>query len=56
MAEYLLTTNWNQGNPYNLYCPEFEGIKTLTGCVATACSQIIYYWLEQGYTFDLRFT
>ncbi len=56
MANYLLSTNWHQSSPYNLYCPQLPGgSKTLTGCVATACAQIVNYWLEKGYTFDLRF-
>jgi hypothetical protein len=53
----LLTTNWNQGWPYNYYCPEDppgSGHYTYAGCVATAIAQIFYYcrWPDhgQGYT------
>lgn len=41
----LLGTRWDQGSPYNSLCPETaDGQKTLTGCVATAMSQIMYYY------------
>jgi hypothetical protein len=41
----LLGTAWDQGNPYNLYCPLwYTGERTLTGCVATAAAQIMRYW------------
>lgn len=39
----LLTTAWNQGYPYNAYCPTLNGQTALTGCVATAMAQIAYY-------------
>jgi hypothetical protein len=42
-----LTSIWGQGSPYNDQCPELTpGIDehTLVGCVATALSQIMYYW------------
>lgn len=40
----LMTTKWNQGDPYNYYSPEFfnQG-KSVTGCVATALAQVLYY-------------
>lgn len=41
----LLTCNWNQGYPYNTECPislSRNGF-CLTGCVATAMAQIMYY-------------
>lgn len=42
----LLTTRWDQGSPYNKYCPydSIGHIKTVVGCVATAMAQIIRYW------------
>ena len=40
----LLTTEWGQGEPYNLKCPTLEGEKTPSGCVATAMSQVLYYF------------
>lgn len=36
----ILNTKWGQRSPYNEYCPVMSGIKTLTGCVPTAMSQI----------------
>ncbi|NQU88719.1 MAG: C10 family peptidase, partial [Mariniphaga sp.] len=57
-VEPLLTTEWDQGWPYNYYCPETpaggSGGHTWVGCVATAIAQITYYWRwpdhGQGYT------
>ncbi len=40
----LLQSEWNQGNPYNLLCPEDGGEHSVTGCVATAMAQVMYYW------------
>lgn len=42
----LLSTAWSQDNPYNLDTPMVEGgcVHTLTGCVATAWSQVLRYW------------
>ena len=39
----LLTTTWNQGAPYNDYCPLQDDNQALTGCVATAMAQIANY-------------
>jgi len=40
----LLTSSWHQGDPYNLNCPIGQNGRTVVGCVATATSQILYYW------------
>ena len=40
----LLTCWFNQGSPYNDKCPEVDGNHCLTGCVATATAQVMYYW------------
>jgi len=44
----LLTSLWDQGWPYNYYCPETStggsGGHTWAGCVATAIAQVAYYW------------
>lgn len=43
----LLSCTWDQGSPYNLYCPEDAagpGGRTWVGCVATCMAQIMYYW------------
>ena len=42
-----LTSQWNQDSPYNDQCPNLtpgQDERTLVGCVATAMSQIMYYW------------
>lgn len=42
----LVVTKWNQAEPYNLECPidDEEGLRSLTGCVATALAQVMYYY------------
>lgn len=40
----LLSTQWNQGYPYNLLCPQDAGGRCVTGCVATAMAQVIKYY------------
>lgn len=50
----LVTCTWNQENDitgpppyiYNLYCPfnSHDNQRCVTGCVATAMAQIMYYW------------
>lgn len=45
--EPLLPCTWNQGALYNDLCPEDAGGPgghVYSGCVATAMSQVIYYW------------
>ena len=44
--EPLMTSHHHQGWPYNNLCPYITGTtnRAATGCVATAASQIIYYW------------
>ena len=42
-VEPLLTTAWDQGAPYNAYCPTLNDQTALTGCVATAMAQIANY-------------
>lgn len=47
----LLSTTWGQGTPYNDMCPVcFNGEKSVSGCVATAMAQIMYYhkWPSNG--------
>ena len=40
----LLTSQWNQGYPYYLSCPlDTNGRRCVTGCVATAMAQVLYY-------------
>lgn len=43
----LLTTAWDQGDPYNYYCPassDGPGGRAYVGCSATAFGQILRYW------------
>lgn len=39
----LIASHWDQGAPYNNLCPEINGEKTVTGCVATSMAQLMYY-------------
>lgn len=39
----LETALWNQTNPYNLECPEVDGKRAVTGCVATAFAIVMRY-------------
>lgn len=41
----MVETQWNQMEPYNYMCPTIKGeaVRSVTGCVATAMAQIIYY-------------
>lgn len=46
-VEPLITSLWNQEMPYNYLCPvdpAGPGGHALTGCVATAYAQMLYYW------------
>lgn len=43
----LCQTHWNQDWPYNNRCPwrnDDPNSRCLTGCVATAAAQVVYYW------------
>ncbi|MCQ2262901.1 MAG: C10 family peptidase [Bacteroidales bacterium] len=43
----LVQSHWGQGEPYNYYCPrDYAGKngRCVTGCVATAIGQILYYF------------
>lgn len=46
----LVTAKWNQSEPYNSLCPTDKNGLSVTGCVATAMAQVMYYhqWPEQG--------
>ena len=49
----LVQTLWDQGNPYNLLCPDFFTYgKCVTGCVATAMAQIMYYYKWPNQTLE----
>ncbi len=40
----MLTCTWSQSEPYNDQCPVYNGERSVTGCVATAMAQVMYYW------------
>ena len=42
--EPMIKTQWDQMDPYNSECPELNGRKCVTGCVATAMAQVMKYW------------
>lgn len=46
----IVSTSWNQGEPYNNLCPQVGGKACFTGCTATAAAQIAYFhrWPSQG--------
>ena len=48
--EPLLASEWNQGNPYNSLCPMDGDKRSVTGCVATAMAQVMYFWKYPNYT------
>jgi len=54
-GDYLVKTNWDQNAPYNNMTPTINNQHSLTGCVATAMAQIIYYWSKQ-LKYDLPLT
>ncbi|MDE6795514.1 MAG: C10 family peptidase, partial [Muribaculaceae bacterium] len=39
----LVKTQWNQRAPYNDECPDLNGNRCVTGCVATAMAQVMKY-------------
>lgn len=39
----MLSCKWGQGDPYNTLCPMDGDKLSLTGCVATAMAQVLYY-------------
>ena len=41
--EPLMQSRWGQNAPYNLQTPVANDTQTLTGCVATAMAQVMYY-------------
>ena len=45
----MIECHWDQNSPYNNQCPMINGKRAVTGCVATAMAQIMYYhqWPEQ---------
>ncbi len=59
-VEPMMESRWGQGIPYNFFCPKDDKGKNercVTGCVATAMAQLMYYfrWPESG-TGSYRYT
>ncbi len=54
----LMETKWGQENPYNLDCFTLTGRQAVTGCVATALAQVMYYhkWPKNATTEIPRYT
>ena len=48
----LMQTQWYQDAPYNSFCPKMpNGTRCVTGCLATAMAQCMYYTeMRAGYT------
>ena len=46
----LKTAQWDQGAPYNKFCPTVDGKSTYTGCLITATAILMRYhkWPERG--------
>ena len=42
--EPMVTCHWSQEEPYDWECAVYGGEYCLTGCVATALAQVMYYW------------
>lgn len=41
----LLASQWSQKDPYNRLCPiDYDGNRSVTGCVATAMAQVMRYY------------
>ena len=40
----LLTTEWGQATPFNNRCPEWQGERCITGCVAVTTAQTMRYY------------
>lgn len=44
VAPLLGDLAWNQTEPFNLLCPEINGKRTVTGCVATSTAQVMRFY------------
>lgn len=43
VVRYYPTALWGQGEPYNLEAPEVDGVRCVSGCVATAMAIVAYH-------------
>jgi hypothetical protein len=49
----LLTCHWGQDDPYNMGYPKVNGQTCITGCVATALAQVLYYYKNPATTTEI---
>ena len=54
----MITSKWDQFSPFNDLCPVVDGQHCVTGCIATALAQIMYYhkWPQAATTEILGYT
>ena len=52
VIEPLIETSWGQDNPYYQHCFTTSGAQAVTGCVATAMAQVMYFhkWPRESTT------
>ena len=50
----LLTTSWNQGEPYNRYLPKLTGQKVWAGCTNVAMAQVMRYHCHPSFGNGVR--
>ena len=52
IIEPLIETKWGQNSPFNLFCFTTDNQQAVTGCVATALAQIMYFhkWPQSATT------
>ena len=57
----LISCTWNQRSPFYNQCPTVGSQHCLTGCIATAMAQVMYYWkfpaevpAMDGYTSEIN--
>ena len=53
---HLVSAKWGQSSPYNNQCPGSGSSRCVTGCVATAMAQVMYYWGNQKGNSDMGAT
>ncbi len=53
----MLSTKWNQDDPYNRMCPRDGQTRSMVGCVATAAAQVMKYykWPEKKGTGKINY-
>lgn len=49
LLPHIITTNWGQGSPWDIYTPLIYGVPTKVGCVGVAASQIIYNYRKNNH-------